>query len=137
MLFRPVEPPQVTLVDVRLHKATLFEQRFFVELRIHNPNSFAIPIKGLQVNLDLHGQAFAHGVSNEQVKISAKESGILELEAVSTTLALVRQLNRLQMQGASTILPYRVYGKLQAMGRDNLSFDYTGEIDLAGLLGRL
>jgi len=50
-LFQHLEAPHVSLADVRLRDSTLFEQRYVLFLRIQNPNTFAIPVQGLQYNL--------------------------------------------------------------------------------------
>lgn len=135
--FRHVEPPMVSLVDLQLKDATIFEQIFTIRLRIQNPNSFAIPIEGAFFSLDIQGEPFAEGVAEKSVEAPPMGSCIMELEAVSTTLSLVRQLNKLHIDKMSTVLPYRVRGIMQAMGKKKLPFDYVGEIDLAGVLDRL
>ncbi|OIP48864.1 MAG: hypothetical protein COZ12_02540 [Deltaproteobacteria bacterium CG_4_10_14_3_um_filter_60_8] len=135
-LFQHLEAPHVSLADVRLRDSTLFEQRYVLFLRIQNPNTFAIPVQGLQYNLDLAGEPFAQGLADKGVEIPAMGSAILEVEAVSTTVALVKQLQRMGASNGAEKLGYRVQGVLHLGGRPRLPFDYQGEINLAGLLGR-
>ncbi len=135
-LFQHMEAPQVSLADVRLREATLFEQRFVLFLRVQNPNTFVIPVQGLQYTLDLAGEPFAQGLANQPVDIPAMGSTIIEVEAVSTTVALVRQLQRLGAGNPADKLIYRVRGVLRVAGRPRLPFDYQGEINPAGLLDR-
>lgn len=136
-LFRPVESLQVNLADLRLQDATLFEQRFVLVLRIQNPNSFAIPVEGVQYSLDLDNEEFARGVSSTKVEIPALGSGLVEVEAVSTTLALIRQLGRLGAQGEKAPMAYRVRGVVHALRLRNIAFDQQGEIDLSALMNHM
>ncbi len=47
-LFVPkLETPQLSVVNVELQKADLWEQRMKVRLRVVNPNDRPIPVKGL------------------------------------------------------------------------------------------
>ena len=87
-------------------------------------------------NLDLAGEPFAQGLADKGVEIPAMGSAILEVEAVSTTVALVKQLQRMGASNGAEKLGYRVQGVLHLGGRPRLPFDYQGEINLAGLLGR-
>jgi LEA14-like dessication related protein len=133
-LFQHMETPQVTLADLQLRNSTLFEQRYVIFLRVQNPNAFAIPVEGVQFNLDLDGEDFAQGLANQPVEIPPMGSAIIEVEAVSTTLALVQQLQRLGAGNGTDSMAYRVRGVLHLAGRPRLPFDYQGEINLAGLL---
>lgn len=135
-LFQHMETPHVTLADLRLREATLFEQHFVLFLRIQNPNTFAIPVQGAQYTLDLGGEPFAQGLANQGVTIPAMGSAILEVEAVSTTVALVKLLNRLGTPHGADSLAYRVHGVLHLAGHPRLPFAYQGEINLTALLQR-
>ena len=63
--------PKVTVADFRVLNMGLFEQNYVVQLRIKNPNSFSLPIAGLNYRLGISDQEFANGTSNEAITIPA------------------------------------------------------------------
>ncbi|MEN8803655.1 MAG: LEA type 2 family protein, partial [Thiogranum sp.] len=72
------ESPRVTLVGLKLISAELLEQRYQVNLRVMNPNAFELPVRGIDFRLDINGQAFADGVSNQAVDVPAYGENIIE-----------------------------------------------------------
>src|SRR3954447_12475982 len=71
-LFVPkFETPQLSVVNVELQKADLWEQRMKVRMRVVNPNDRPIPVKGLTVTLEVAGQELAHGVSGASFNVPA------------------------------------------------------------------
>ncbi|MEE9287677.1 MAG: LEA type 2 family protein, partial [Gammaproteobacteria bacterium] len=59
-----LEPPRLTLKNVELLNATLFEQQYLLTLRLQNPNDFDLDIKGMSFDLEINDEEFASGVSN-------------------------------------------------------------------------
>ena len=124
------EPPRVSLIGLNLLSMELFEQRYLVRLRMKNPNDFDMPVRGLDFRLDINGEAFADGVSNQAATIPAFGEQIVELEVSSNLLQVFRQLQSLQ-QKAAPGLAYRITGRV-AVGSygQRLPFDYSGEFAL-------
>ncbi len=91
---RELEPPLVTLADIQLHGAGLLEQRLGLVLRIRNPNPVDLPLDGLTVRLDIDGEPFATGISNEDVTVGALAEETVTVDAVSATTVLLNQLRR-------------------------------------------
>jgi len=63
-------PPLVRLADLRLMESSVFEQRFEIDLRIGNPNDFALPIDGLTFDgrrPNDYIDAFPIGLKSKQV----------------------------------------------------------------------
>jgi LEA14-like dessication related protein len=126
------EPPRVSLIGLNLLSMELFEQRYLVRLRMKNPNDFDMPVRGLDFRLDINGEAFADGVSNQAVTIPAFGEQVLELEVSSNLLQVFRQLQSMQRKRAPG-LAYRITGRV-AIGSygQRLPFDYSGELALPG-----
>jgi len=100
-------PPQVHVVNMQLLESSLFEQRFQVDLRIGNPNDFDLPLDGLTFDLDVNGEDFARGFSDQRVTVPRLGEARLSVVASTTLLDLVRQFKLLAERGD---LAYRLHG---------------------------
>ncbi|OGQ96297.1 MAG: hypothetical protein A2521_12245 [Deltaproteobacteria bacterium RIFOXYD12_FULL_57_12] len=130
LLYR--ERPRISVVDLRLTNATLFEQNYLVVLRIQNPNTADIPIIGLQYELELNDQFFASGVANQPVTVPGLGSAVIEVETTSTLLSIFNQLSALQQETGQD-LSYRLKGKIHLANLSSLPFNYSGTISLGSL----
>jgi LEA14-like dessication related protein len=82
---RTLEPPEVRLADIQFRGAGLLEQRLGLVLRLTNPNEVDLPLDGLRVKLEVDGEPFASGTSNENVTIPALGEETVTVEAISST----------------------------------------------------
>src|SRR5262245_17840534 len=89
---RDLESPEVTISDLQLRNAGLLEQQFGLVLRLRNPNDADLPLRGLKVKLDIDGEPFATGLSNENVTVPALGEKIVTVDAVSSTSDILNQL---------------------------------------------
>lgn len=124
--------PEVSLANISLQDATLFEQRYLLTLRIQNPNPFALPIGGMQYQLDINGEAFAHGVSDDKVSVPAYGEELIRVEVVSN---LARAWRRMMdwAEGGADSLSYSLSGRAYLTDRSlRVPFEYSGELDLRG-----
>lgn len=126
-MYKQIETPKISVVNLQLVEATLFEQNYHIQLRIQNPNTFEVPVKGLQYTIELNNEHFTSGMSNHSVVIPALDSAIIEVEAISTLLSFFRQFNNLQ-QGKLEAITYRLKGKVHLTGFRSQHFDYRGEM---------
>jgi LEA14-like dessication related protein len=126
-LYEQIETPTISVVNLQLVEATVFEQNYRIQLRIQNPNAFEIPVKGLQYTIELNDQHFASGVSNHSAVIPALDTAVIEVEARSTLLSFFRQFSNLQ-QGNLETISYRLNGKIHLAGFGSQPFDYRGEM---------
>ncbi|HKJ95433.1 MAG TPA: LEA type 2 family protein, partial [Gammaproteobacteria bacterium] len=65
------DPPKVAMTSLQLTGLTIFEQDFDVGLRLTNPNDFPLPIAGMTYTIQLNGEKFADGASNQAVTVPA------------------------------------------------------------------
>lgn len=123
--------PRVNISNVTPQDITLFEQRFLVQLRVQNPNDFDLAVKGMTFSLDLNGKSFATGLSNKQVTIPRFGSEVVDVEMISGTTGILRQLQGLTA-GAAPKFTYRLRGKvyLEKPYSGSLPFDERGELEL-------
>ncbi len=68
------------------------------ELRILNPNDFALEVTGLDFQLDVNGIQLARGLSNEEITVPRLGESIVSVMTSTTVLDIVRQIENLSQQ---------------------------------------
>lgn len=125
------EPPRLSIAGLSLIDANLFEQRFKLQLRVQNPNDFALPIQALNYTIEINEQPFATGVSNRPVTVPSYASELLEVEAISNLGGLLRQVKN----AVTGNLSYRLQGDaLVGDDKRKIRFEQHGEVDLAAAI---
>lgn len=122
-------PPQVSVADLRLLDSTVFEQRFEINLRIGNPNDFALPLDGLTFDLEVNGESFARGFSNQRVTIPRLGEGHVSVAASTTLVEVLRQM---QLLAGRIDLTYRLRGfaYLDSLQRRTVPYESEGSFRL-------
>jgi LEA14-like dessication related protein len=128
-----LETPRVSFVGLKPLEASLFAQRLEVRLRVQNPNSLALPVKGLEIDVELAGEQFAHGISAREFTVPA--NGEAEFDMIITAnaaTALIRILGGDRESRAA--IPYRLKGKLSTrLGMlRSIPFDQSGTLPIVG-----
>ena len=126
----PLEPPAVTLVDLQVRDATLFETIVEAELRVVNPNPVALAITGGSFRLELNGRKIGTGMSPEAFEVAPFGSHVV---AVTFYLNNASALLRLREILGSKSVVYGVRGTLYAegpRGRVRLAVEKSGQLDL-------
>ena len=132
-----LETPQVSFVGLKPLEASLFEQRLEVRLRVRNPNSVELPVKGLDVDVELAGEPFAHGVSAREFTVPANGEAEFDMIVTATAAtALIRILGS-DRQSRENI-PYRLKGKLSTrLGLlHSIPFEETGTLPIGSITDR-
>ena len=103
--------PKLSVVNIELQKSDLWEQRMRVRMRVENPNDRPIPVKGLNVVLEVQGQEIAHGVSGASFEVPALGEAEFDMNMTANMAgALLKLLGSGNQLGDS--VDYRVTGKL-------------------------
>lgn len=132
-----LETPQVSFVGLKAVEASVFEQRLEVRLLVRNPNDRELPVTGLDVDVDLAGEPFAHGISARAFTVPAR--GEAEFDMLVTANAATA-LIRLAGGGRKSreAIDYRLKGKLSTrLGLlRSIPFDESGTLSIEDLLGK-
>jgi LEA14-like dessication related protein len=56
-----------------------------LELRIQNPNDTDLDVTGLKFDLDINDKFFGSGISDQRLTIGRLSSGVIRVEAVTTS----------------------------------------------------
>jgi LEA14-like dessication related protein len=112
-LFVPkLETPQLSVINVELQKADLWEQRMKVRLRVINPNDRPIPVKGLTCTLEVGGEELAHGVSGASFNVPALGEAEFDMNMTANMAgALIKFLGK-GNDATGDEVDYRVSGKI-------------------------
>jgi LEA14-like dessication related protein len=135
---REVLPPEVNVVDIRPLEGTAFEQRMQVDLRVRNPNDFALDIDGVRFDLELNGESFARGLGDERVEVPRLGEARISVVSTTTMMDWVRQFAVLAGPGRKD-MDYRISGRLFLRGAStpHVDFETSGDLgDAAGVGGR-
>ena len=123
-----VQEPRVHLAGLQLTQVDVFEQRYRLRLRIQNPNDFDLRIRGLDFKVELNGQHFAEGVSNQSVEVPRYGEAVAEVEVSSNLWSLARQLRDMGDKAAEG-MEYRLHGRIALDGRAApVPFDTSGDL---------
>ncbi|GAA6131927.1 MULTISPECIES: LEA type 2 family protein [Halopseudomonas] len=102
--------PDVSLANVEMLKSNLWEQSFRLQLRVDNPNSKSLPIRGMQYKVYLNDMRLATGVSNNVFDVPAYGSETFELEVRSNLWRHLADLVKLVEKQQS--VSYRIEGHI-------------------------
>jgi len=127
-LFWVGEKPHVDIVNVTPKEMRLLEQTFLLELRIQNPTETDLDINGMAFELEINGQPFARGVSNQSLKIERLSTKIVQVEAYTGLTSILRQLSEARKGSYASGFKYRLKGSIHTGAPSfRIRFDETGE----------
>lgn len=127
LLTADLKTPQISLVNVKPMQIGLIEQRFKLSLRVKNPNTVELPIRGMQYRLQLADTEFAQGVSDQPIDIPAGGESRLDVEVKTDLTKVLRHLRALRKGPVAYRLDGDVAVAMQAL---KIPFAYEGEIQL-------
>lgn len=132
-----VDPPKVSLANVKLVSAGLLEQRYRLSLRVQNPNGVPIPIRGLDYSVSLAGAEFANGVSASSFTLPANGEDLVEIDVSTNLIDSARRVYALLKSGDDRVA-YGLSGNVQVdlPFVKSLPFSRNGEVNLTGLTTR-
>lgn len=118
----------VDIVNIIPKDMRLMEQIFVAELRIQNPTETDLDITGVAIDLEINGQSFAKGVSNQEIKVERLSTKIIQVEAYTGLTSILKQLAEVRKGSYASGFRYRLKGIVYA-GYPSfpIPFDETGE----------
>ena len=134
LLSSAVEPPDVSLAGLGFSRAGLFEQELRLDLRLRNPNDFALGVDGLRFTLELNDEAFAHGRTTSEVDLPALGETVVPVLVNVPTNDL---LDRVMALGAERRIDYRLRGEaeLDSLLLGAIPFEREGKLELPRIPG--
>ena len=129
--------PEVSFVGMRALEAGLFEQRLEVRMRVRNPNIIELPVKGLDVDVELADEPFAHGMSAREFIVPAQGEAEFDMIVTANAATALMKIAGSDRKSREAI-GYRVKGRLATrLGLlRSIPFDESGTVALNELLGK-
>src|SRR5215510_3491997 len=78
-----LEPPQLSVVAVKLQSADLFAQKLQVRMRVQNPNSRELPVKGITYRIEVDNSELAQGLTDKPFVVPAMGEAEFDLQVTA------------------------------------------------------
>lgn len=125
------DPVRAQLAGIEALPGEGMELRLAVKLRVINPNDTAIDFDGVALNIEVRGQDFASGVSDQRGQVPRFGETVITVPVTISAVALLRQaLSFAQAQHESLEVVAR--GKLSTGSFGSVRFESRGSFDLPG-----
>ena len=129
---KQLEPPRVSLANIRAEEISGLETAFEVQMRVFNANDVSLTVTGIKAELDINGQPFATGVSNAPVEIPSYGTELVTVTVYSSVIKMFKSVYGLK---GSEELKYRLNGKISVSAGNNmmptsLPFESEGQVSL-------
>ena len=85
------DPLQVTVAGIEPLQGQGMELRMLVKLRVQNPNDAPIQYDGVSLKLDVQGNTFATGVSDERGSVPRFGESVISVPVTTSAMRMVRQ----------------------------------------------
>ncbi|WP_293266102.1 LEA type 2 family protein [Neptunomonas sp.] len=105
------EDPSVTVNSVKVIPSDGIAPKFEISLHIVNPNSIALPLRGMAYTVNIEGRQILNGVSNKMPQIAAYGDGNITVSATANLLNSVRLLASLIQKNQGQVA-YEMNAKL-------------------------
>ena len=116
-----LEPPKVSITDLKVVSAEVWVQHLKVRLQLHNPNDRELPVKALEYTIEVAGQNVGNGSYAESFVVPAH--GDAEFDTNVTT-NLAGAVLKLVTHVPRTLIAYRLAGKITlAEGLGRIEFE--------------
>lgn len=124
------EDPTVTVNSVRIIPSEGIAPKFEISLHLINPNSIALPLRGVAYSVTIDGRKILTGVSNDMPTIAAYGDGNITLSATANILNSVRLIASLVQQNRDMV-EYELNAKLDlGTFTPNIHIKDIGEISI-------
>ena len=109
LLVPKLQTPKLSIVNVQVLKATVFEQQLRVRMHVENPNDRSLPVRGLSYTMYLGGQQFATGASDAGFVVPALGSADFNMDVDANAAgALFTLLDRPRGAGVDYLMKGKV-----------------------------
>ncbi len=125
-----MKAPDLQVIGVELQRGDLFSQQLKIRLRATNPNDRAIPVRGVNYQLEVAGEPFAQGESMKGFEIPAMGSSEFDISMTANAAAAVMKV--LAGGKRTDAIDYRLVGRvsLAAGLLRSIPFDKKGVFNL-------
>jgi len=124
------DPLKINVVGIEPLQGQGMEVRFAVKIRVQNPNDTTITYNGVALDLDINGQPFASGVSDESGSIGRFSDTVVSVPVSVSAFSVVRQTYGISQMKTLNNMPYVLRGKLSGGVFNTMRFVDSGTLNL-------
>lgn len=121
---RKIEEPKLKLENVKLMSAGLNGANLVFEVRVDNPNPFALELDSVEYSLDFHDKPVGVGKVDNNLKVAEKNSAMIQLPVQVQLKNLAQAIGSLFGTGTT---PYHLKGKAK-LGLIGIPFEESGDL---------
>ena len=104
-----LDPPEVSLANLRIDDMTVFETTGVILVRISNPNPNPVLVEGGAYNLSINGVRVGQALTSEVVEVGGLSTAVHEAELKLSNLALATRVGSvMELKG----FDYQIKAKL-------------------------
>jgi len=125
-----LEPPQLSVVSMKVQSADIFSQRMQIRMRVQNPNERELPIKGITYRIEVNDAELGKGSADTPFVVPSM--GEAEFDMVFTANLATALSQLLSRKGSSQSIDYRLRGEvaLSSGFLRRIPFDERGSVKL-------
>ncbi|KAB0495067.1 LEA type 2 family protein [Pseudomonas vancouverensis] len=127
------DPVRINVVGVEPLQGQGMEVRFAVKIRVQNPNDNVLTYSGVALDLDINGQPFASGVSDERGEIGRFSDTVVTVPVSVSAFSVIRQTYGISQMKTLNNMPYVLRGKLSGGVFNTTRFVDSGTLNLPGV----
>ena len=129
-----IEQPEVRLAGLGFGEPRLFEQELRLDLRVSNPNDFAVGVDDMTFDLEVNEIQFAHGRAGRSFELPALGDAVVPVTLFVPTMDL---LERAVQLGVEQRLDYRLSGEadIDSLFAGRMPFEHQGKLALPRIPG--
>jgi LEA14-like dessication related protein len=125
-----LEAPRLSVISMKVQSADIFAQRMLVRMRVMNPNTRELPVKGITYRIEVNDAELAQGLTDTPFIVPALGEAEFDVQVTANLASALSQL--LGRKGSSDTLEYRLVGSvaLSSGFLRRIPFDERGSVKL-------
>src|SRR5688572_33439536 len=124
------ETPRLSVVALEMQSADIFSQRLKVRMRVQNPNTRELPVKGISYRIEVNDSELGQGLTNMPFVVPAMGEAEFDVQVTTNLAGVLAKL--LTRRGAQDSLSYRLVGNVSLSSGflRRIPFDERGSVKL-------
>ncbi|HYJ39285.1 MAG TPA: LEA type 2 family protein [Steroidobacteraceae bacterium] len=125
-----LEAPKLSVVSLKMQGGDIFSQRVLVRMRVINPNSRELPIKGLTYSIEVNDAELGNGATAAPFTVPAMGEAEFDMQITANLAGALAKL--LSRRSSSEALEYRLRGNVSLSSGflRRIPFDERGSVKL-------